>query len=95
MKTYRRTLEMLAVLRPSLLLEEMTQGELLVWRDPGKRAEAIIHTNPRNEILHTQLVERNGFLHAILFGTRFEEHAWTFWGAPANQEWISEDGVGL
>jgi hypothetical protein len=33
--------------------------------------ELLIHLNPKNLILHTVLVEKNGFLHAMLSGTRY------------------------
>ncbi len=86
--TYRRSLEMLSVLRATVSLREYREGELAVWRDADRCIEVIIHTNPRNEILHTQLVERNGFVHAILFGTGYEGRGGTFWGAPAYLPWV-------
>lgn len=86
--TYRRTLEMLSVLRTMFSLREYREGDLVLWRDADRRTEVVIHTNPRNEILHTQLVERNGFVHAMLFGTGYEGRGGTFWGAPAYLQWV-------
>jgi hypothetical protein len=40
-----------------------------------RRTEFLIHRNPENEILHTVLVERNGFLHAMALGTKYEPTA--------------------
>jgi hypothetical protein len=44
------------------------------------RITILLHENPRREILHTRLVDRNGFIHALLTGTRFEEKDYRFFG---------------
>jgi hypothetical protein len=91
--TYRRTLEMLSVLRTEFSLQEYREEELMMWRDADRRTEVIIHSNPRNEILHTQLVERNGFIHAMLFGTGYEGSGGTFWGAPSYVQWVDRAAI--
>jgi hypothetical protein len=49
-----------------------------------------IHTNPENKILHTVLVERNGFIEAMTLGTQWE-HKWggEFWGDRAYADLIA------
>ena len=39
--------------------------------------------NPTGKIYHTILVERNGFIHSILWGTPFENKGYQFWGERA------------
>jgi hypothetical protein len=45
--------------------------------------EFLIHTNPDNKILHTRLVELNGFTHALTLGTPLENKAGPFFGDRA------------
>ena len=39
--------------------------------------------NPQGNIYHTVLVERNGFIHSIFWGTPFENRRYQFWGDRA------------
>jgi hypothetical protein len=44
------------------------------------RVQILIKENPLGKIYHTVLVERNGFVSSVLFGTRNEERGYKFWG---------------
>ncbi len=55
------------------------------------RAQFIIHTNPDTLILHTVLVERNGFIHSMLFGAPYEEKQYSFFGARAYSQFIEAE----
>ncbi len=53
----------------------------------------MLHTNPEKKILHTVLVERNGFLEAVSWDTPFHDK-WggTFWGERAYTDLVFADG---
>ncbi|MHB1050848.1 MAG: hypothetical protein ACYC09_12275 [Bacteroidota bacterium] len=53
------------------------------------RVRIYVHTNPDTSILHTVLVERNGFIHSILASTAHEEIRYRFFGDRAYQQYIS------
>lgn len=53
------------------------------------RLQIIFVENPKKLILHTVLVERNGFIQSINSGTPFEGKGYTFMGAHAYNEWIT------
>lgn len=44
--------------------------------------------NPGGKIYHTVLVERNGFIHSLLFATPFHEQGYRFWGERAYVPYI-------
>ena len=87
--TYRRTLQMVEDLSREFEMRKSRKGDLLMWHATNCHLEVIIHENPENKILHTRLVERNGFLRAMLFGTPYEQAGGEFWGEPAYRKWIS------
>jgi len=53
------------------------------------RLQIIFVENPKKLILHTVLVERNGFIQSINSGTPFEGKNYIFMGAHAYDEWIT------
>ncbi len=88
--TYRRSLRMREDMRDQFALRDTIVGNVMISGTPDRRMEFLIHRNPGNEILHTVLVERNGFLHAMVLGTKYESAAGDFWGKPAYDGWIEE-----
>ncbi|AGY52927.1 hypothetical protein BRDCF_p300 [Bacteroidales bacterium CF] len=44
------------------------------------KVQILIKENPHGKIYHTVLVERNGFVSSVLFGTRYEQRGYKFWG---------------
>ncbi len=52
------------------------------------RLQIIIVDNPKKIILHTVIVERNGFIQSINSGTRFEGKDYVFMGEHAYDRWI-------
>ncbi|PWU07964.1 MAG: hypothetical protein C5B50_30615 [Verrucomicrobia bacterium] len=52
------------------------------------RIQFILKENPEHKIFHTVQVERNGFIHAILFGTPIEEKGYEYFGPRAYSKWI-------
>ena len=53
-------------------------------------ARFIVHTNPDTLILHTVLVERNGFIHSVLMNTAQEERNYKFLGNRVYNNLISD-----
>ena len=54
------------------------------------RVQLHLKENPNVEILHTVLVERNGFIQSILSGTEHESKNYKFWGVRCYEEWMAE-----
>jgi hypothetical protein len=88
--TWRATDRMLAAFRGVLPLVTDTLGEFERHRTP--QVELLRHPNPRNRILHTEMIgEMNGYMHAMLaFRAEYArgpsvlrpERAYTRWVAP-------------
>jgi len=54
----------------------------------GARVQILIKENPTGQIYHTILVERNGFINAMLIGSPLEEKGYRFWGKRAYSKFI-------
>ncbi|MES2178202.1 MAG: hypothetical protein V4550_10080 [Gemmatimonadota bacterium] len=89
--TWRASHRMLADLQASYALTADSLGEFLRYRDT--QIEILLHPNPANRILHTEMIgEMNGFMHALLFrrpGYRAEDSVLRT--RRAYPEWISSD----
>lgn len=68
-----------------------TDSTIVHSRSINGRVHFIVHSNPLNAILHTVLVERNGFIHSMLLNTEAEEKKYTFFGERAYHNYIRED----
>ena len=64
------------------------RGDFKVGKGAGGRIQILIHQNPEAKILHTVQVERNGFIHGILSGTKQEERGYDYFGEPVYRQWI-------
>jgi hypothetical protein len=54
------------------------------------RIQFILKENPERKIFHTQQVELNGFIHAMLCGTARENGGYVYFGQRAYGKWISQ-----
>lgn len=54
------------------------------------RLQIIMVENPKKIILHTVIVERNGFIQSINSGTKFEGKDYVFMGEHAYDKWIQK-----
>lgn len=55
----------------------------------NKRIDILLKENPEGKIYHTEQVARNGFIHTILSGTRYEQDAgYVYWGERAYRQFI-------
>jgi len=55
------------------------------------RIQFLLKENPEKKIFHTVQVERNGFIHAIAFGTANEGKGYEYFGDRAYVKWIQEN----
>ncbi len=54
------------------------------------RVAFLLKTNPEGRIFHTEQVARNGFIHTVLGGTRYEKRAgYSYWGERVYGPFIS------
>ena len=67
------------------------QNDSLIWNNSKrKRIEIILKTNPDKKIFHTVQVERNGFIHSMLSGTKPEQRNYTYFGKRAYSSFIAD-----
>jgi hypothetical protein len=86
--TWGRTQAMLCELRARFPFIATRAADFQVHTSLDGRVALLLHENPRGEILHTRLVERNGFIHALLIATPFNEKDYRFFG-----ERVYADGI--
>ena len=89
--TYRKSLRMIERLGRDLKFKEEDQKAYTRRRGLGGRVDVVLIKNPENKILHTVMVEKNGFIHALSFGTPLENNAGQLWHAPTYEKWIQPD----
>jgi hypothetical protein len=68
-----------------------TNNSTLPWRYEGLtgRVQLLLIPNPERKIYHTQQVERNGFIHALLANTPQDSRGYRYWGERAYGSYIS------
>jgi proline-specific peptidase len=65
--TWRASERMMSYLKSRVHLEEDKLGEFRRYHSP--QIEILVHPNPENRILHTEMIgEMNGYMHALLVG---------------------------
>jgi len=88
--TFRRATEMKEHFSPEGELVTVTDSVIEKTVSGELGLEILIHLNPENLILHTVLVERNGFLQAMLTGTECTM-PFIFWGERAYIKYIEPE----
>ncbi|MDD8017725.1 MAG: hypothetical protein PHP42_05090 [Bacteroidota bacterium] len=88
--TYRATQKMIQRFREETDFNERQDSTIQRYTAFHGHAEFIIHTNPDTLILHTVLVEKNGFIHFILQGTPYEEKNYIFFGKRVYSKFITD-----
>jgi hypothetical protein len=86
--TWYRSKMMKRYLARSFHFREKNKDSLLWYKSPGRKIEIILKTNPKGKIYHTVQVERNGFIHSVLSGTRYEQKNYTYFGDRAYTDFI-------
>jgi hypothetical protein len=88
--TWARSRMMEADLAPTFPFTTTQEGEFERHTALDGRVTILLHPNPRAEILHTRLVERNGFIHALCAGTPANQGEYTFFGERVYESDIEE-----
>jgi hypothetical protein len=88
--TFRATHRMLDRLRRDFRLTMKRDSVIEHYTEPNNQIDILIHTNPDTLILHTVLVEKNGFIHAMTSGTPYENRAGVFWREIEYSKWITK-----
>jgi hypothetical protein len=90
--TYRKTHKMITRFKKDVELGKSVENDIIRYRDLYGQMDIIIHTNPKNKILHTVLVgDMNGFIHSSTTGSEYENMAGVFNGPLAYEKWIQKD----
>lgn len=63
----------------------------LIWHNTRKKTiEIIFKINPTGKIYHTVQVERNGFIHCVLSGSKHEQKQYTYFGRRVYSDFIAD-----
>jgi len=90
--TWGRSHAMLEDLRREFPFTSRTNSTGLQSHIAAKgRIQLLLKENPEQKILHTVQVDRNGFIHAMLTGTPWENTGYEYFGARAYSQWIQAD----
>lgn len=81
--TWYRSHRMLIDLSQQFTFTKVKDDSLEVYRSTDGRIQFFLKTNPDKQIFHTVQVERNGFIHSILMGTKKESRKYTYFGKRA------------
>lgn len=89
--TWGRSQRMREDLGQVFVWQSETNGPLQTHRALAGRVEFRLRENPERKIWHTVLVERNGFLHALLMGTPAEGRNYEWLGPRAYEAFIATE----
>lgn len=71
-------------------LKKKETATFLEWNNRQGNVHLLLIKNPEAKIYHTVLVEKNGFIHAILNGTPYASKNYQFWAERAYESFILE-----
>ena len=88
--TFYRSNMMLEYLKGNMQTEwsESEHENLIRCESANGSVQFLMRKNPEQRIWHTVLVEKNGFIHSILFGSPFENKGYKFMGDNAYNDFI-------
>jgi len=77
------------------LFDSKTRNDDSLWWYSAlkNRIAIVLKTNTNNKIYHTTQVERNGFIHSLVSGTRHENSGYTYFGERAYAGYIADSVV--
>jgi hypothetical protein len=70
----------LSAFYPFKLIE---RDSLLIYTSLNHQIGFYLKPNPEKKIFHTTQVERNGFIHSMLAGTKYESEGYGYFGERA------------
>ena len=88
--TWYRSKMLKNYLAGSFYFRKKDQDSLFWFSSPGRRIEVVLKPNPEGKIFHTVQVERNGFIHSILSGTKQEQKKYAYFGERAYSGFIAD-----
>lgn len=86
--TWYRSGLLLRHLQRTMAFHKMRDDSLMVYQSRNGQVRFFFKTNPEQKIYHTQQVERNGFIHSVLAGTKHDERQYTYFGERAYAKFI-------
>ncbi len=88
--TFYRSKIMLKYLQENMPTEwsESEHENMVCCESANGNMQFLMRKNPEQKIWHTVLVEKNGFIHSILFGSSFENKGYKFMGDNAYNDFI-------
>jgi len=86
--TYYRSKKMKERLEKDFEFTDESDTSFTRYTSLNRRVQFHLKENPNEEIFHTVLVERNGFIQSILSGTEYESKNYQFWGERCYEKWI-------
>ena len=86
--TWYRSHVMMQHLSKYFQFRKTEDDSLINYSSVNKQIHFYFKTNPERKILHTQQVELNGFIHAILVGTKYESKKYYYFDKRAYNEFI-------
>lgn len=86
--TWYRSHLMMQDLGKDFRLENTRNDTLIFFESRNKKLAFFLKQNPGRVILHTQQVERNGFIHSILYGTKKENEGYEYFDNRAYSAFI-------
>jgi len=86
--TWGRSHAMLDDLGAQFQFTSRTNSGLEIFSALDGRIQFLLKENPERKILHTEQVERNGFIQALLSGTADEDKGYEYFGGRAYSKWI-------
>ena len=87
--TWYRSRLMLKYLSEHFRFRQLKNDSLIWHQALNGRIEILLRPNPDGKIFHTVQVERNGFIHSMLSGTKYEQNGYTYYGKRAYSEHIA------
>ncbi len=86
--TWYRSKLMAHDLAKDFKLRAFNLADRLNWYNSKHLVDFSLIKNPEAKIFHTVLVEKNGFIHLVFNGTKFQHKQYEFWADRAYQQYI-------
>ena len=86
--TWYRSKKMIKYFSNYFAFEIKEDKDLIYHKSQNSQVLFILKKNPYRKIFHTEQVELNGFIHALLFGTKWEGDEYEYFGNRAYQDLI-------
>ncbi|MBS1640611.1 MAG: hypothetical protein JSR12_11190 [Bacteroidetes bacterium] len=86
--TWYRSKLMMKDLSKTFQFAQTKNDSVMQFSALNKRINFLLIDNPEKKIFHTTQVERNGFIHSVLIGTKFENSNYNYWSERAYTQFI-------